>query len=162
MTGNPSLATIELFCEHRKRQKISKGLLGNSTRFRSLKLIREGSRLLGVDTISKALAVLGIDAFKGWHHLVSFAVQFRTTEEMYDVTIPIHDSNGKIIGTAGIDFKPQPDQTGAQVTERSRQIAKEVEAKVKTKEKLFEPISKSLIGMVRSYVAGIRACWLIL
>lgn len=62
-------------------------------------------------------------------------------KQVYDVTIPIHDSNGKIIGTAGIDFKPQPDQTHAQVAERSMQIAKEVEAKVKTKEKLFEPTS---------------------
>ena len=62
-------------------------------------------------------------------------------KEVYDVTIPIHDSNGKIIGTAGLDFKPQPDQTHAQITERSIQIAKEVEAKAKTKEKLFEPTS---------------------
>jgi hypothetical protein len=40
-----------------------------------------------------------------------------------------------------MDFKPEPSQTNAQITERSLQIAKEVEAKVKTKEKLFEPIS---------------------
>jgi hypothetical protein len=62
-------------------------------------------------------------------------------KDVYDVTIPIHDSNGRVIATAGIDFKPQPDQTNAQVTERSRQIAKELEAKIKVKEKLFEPMS---------------------
>lgn len=62
-------------------------------------------------------------------------------KEVYDVTIPIHDDKGKIIATAGIDFKPEPGQTSAQITERSVQIAKEVEAKVKTKEKLFEPVS---------------------
>lgn len=62
-------------------------------------------------------------------------------KEVYDVTIPVHDANGKIIATAGIDFKPQPDQTNAQVTQRSLQLAKELESKLKTKEQLFEPIS---------------------
>jgi hypothetical protein len=62
-------------------------------------------------------------------------------KEVYDVTIPIHDNKGKIIAMAGMDFKPEPGQTNVQITERSLQIAKEVEARVKTKEKLFEPIS---------------------
>jgi hypothetical protein len=62
-------------------------------------------------------------------------------KEVYDVTIPIHDANGKIIATAGIDFKPEPNQSAAQVTERSQQIAKELESKVKSKEKLFESAS---------------------
>jgi hypothetical protein len=61
-------------------------------------------------------------------------------KEVYDVTIPIHDVEGKIIATAGIDFKPEPNQTRAQVTKRSEQIAKEIESKVKSKEKLFEPV----------------------
>lgn len=56
------------------------------------------------------------------------------------MTIPIHDVDGEIIGTAGIDFKPDPKQSDAQVTERSQQIAKEIESKVKSKEKLFEPV----------------------
>jgi iron complex outermembrane receptor protein len=51
-------------------------------------------------------------------------------KEVYDVTIPIHDAAGKIIATAGIDFKPEPNQSDAQVAERSRQIAKELESKV--------------------------------
>jgi hypothetical protein len=59
-------------------------------------------------------------------------------KEVYDVTIPIHDANGKIIATAGIDFKPAPNQSEAQVTVRSQQIAKELESKVKSKEKLFD------------------------
>ncbi len=62
-------------------------------------------------------------------------------KEVYDVTIPIHDANGKIIATAGIDFKPEPNQSDTQVTERSQQIAKELESKVKSKEKLFESAS---------------------
>ena len=60
---------------------------------------------------------------------------------VYDVTIPIHDANGKIIATAGIDFKPAPNQSEAQAAERSQQIAKELESKVKSKEKLFESAS---------------------
>ena len=62
-------------------------------------------------------------------------------KEVYDVTIPIHDKNGKIIATAGIDFKPEPNQSDARVTGRSQQIAKEIESKVKSKEKLFEPVA---------------------
>ena len=62
-------------------------------------------------------------------------------KEVYDVTIPIHDEEGKIIATAGIDFKPEPNQSDAQVTERSQQIAKELESKVKFKAKLFEPVA---------------------
>ena len=62
-------------------------------------------------------------------------------KEVYDVTIPIHDATGKIIATAGIDFKPEPGQTDAQVVQRSVQIAKELESKFKTKRQLFEPIS---------------------
>ncbi len=61
-------------------------------------------------------------------------------KEVYDVTIPIHDNKGKIIATAGMDFKPEPGQTAAQITERSLQIAKEIEARIKTKESLFEPV----------------------
>jgi len=62
-------------------------------------------------------------------------------KEVYDVTIPIHDADGKIIATAGIDFKPEPNQSDAQVTERSQQIAKELESKVKSKARLFEPVA---------------------
>jgi iron complex outermembrane receptor protein len=61
--------------------------------------------------------------------------------EVYDVTISIHDANGKIIATAGIDFKSEPNQSEAQVTERSQRIAKDLESKVKSKEKLFESAS---------------------
>ena len=61
-------------------------------------------------------------------------------QEVYDVTISIHDADGKVIATAGIDFKPWPDQAEAWVTDRSEQIAKELESKVKSKEKLFEPV----------------------
>jgi hypothetical protein len=62
-------------------------------------------------------------------------------KQVYDVTIPLHDASGKIIGTAGIEFKPEPNQSDVQVTKRSEQIAKEMESKVSSKGELFVPVS---------------------
>jgi len=62
-------------------------------------------------------------------------------KEVYDVTIPIHDSTGKVIATAGLDFKPEPNQTNDRITQRSLQIAGELDAKLPSKNKLFEPVS---------------------
>lgn len=59
-------------------------------------------------------------------------------KEVYDVTVPIHDSAGKIIATAGIDFKPKPGQQQSEIEQGAQQIAQELEAKIKTKAKLFE------------------------
>jgi hypothetical protein len=61
-------------------------------------------------------------------------------QEFFDVNIPIHDANGKIIAVVGVDFKPDPTQTAAQATKGAQQIAKEIEAKVSSKEKLYEPV----------------------
>jgi len=58
--------------------------------------------------------------------------------EVYDVTVPIHDVDGRIIATAGLDFKPEPGQNATQVRERSQKIAREVESKIKSKEMLFQ------------------------
>jgi len=62
-------------------------------------------------------------------------------KEFFDVNVPIHDANGKILAIVGVDFKPDPKQTAAQATEAAEQIAKEIEAKVPSKEKLYEPVS---------------------
>ena len=62
-------------------------------------------------------------------------------QEFFDVNVPIHDANGKMMAVVGVDFKPDPKQTAAQATERAQQIAKEIEAKVSSKEKLYEPVS---------------------
>ena len=61
-------------------------------------------------------------------------------KEFFDVNVPIHDANGKILAIVGVDFKPDPKQTAAQATEAAQQIAKEIEAKVPSREKLFEPV----------------------
>ena len=67
----------------------------------------------------------------------------KTTEheqEFFYVIVPIHDTNGKIIAVVGVDFKPDPKQTATQATKGAEQIAKEIEAKVSSKEKLYEPV----------------------
>ena len=61
--------------------------------------------------------------------------------KFYDVNIPIHDTSGKVVAVVGIDFKPDPKQTAAQASAQAEKIAKEIEAKVPTREKLFEPMS---------------------
>ena len=66
-----------------------------------------------------------------------------TTEhgkKFFDVNVPLHDANGKAMAIVGVDFKPDPKQTAAQATERAEQIAKEIEAKVSSREKLYEPV----------------------
>ena len=62
-------------------------------------------------------------------------------QEFFDVNVPIHDANGKVMAIVGVDFKPDPKQTAAQATEGAQKIAKEIEAKVPSKEKLYEPVS---------------------
>jgi hypothetical protein len=61
-------------------------------------------------------------------------------QAFFDVNIPIHDANGKVLAIVGIDFKPDPKLTAAQASERALQIAKEIEAKVPSRDKLYEPV----------------------
>lgn len=56
----------------------------------------------------------------------------------FDVSLPLHDSTGKIIGAVGIGFKSAPGQTEASVTEQAQKIAAEMEAQIPSKAKLFE------------------------
>ena len=58
-------------------------------------------------------------------------------QEVYDVTMPIHDAARKIISTAGIDFKPKSGQQQSEIEQGARQIAQELAAKIKSKDKLF-------------------------
>lgn len=60
---------------------------------------------------------------------------------VYDVTMPIHDLAGKVIATVGVDFRPATGQHRPKVVASARQIAKELEARISSKEKLFEPAS---------------------
>jgi hypothetical protein len=56
----------------------------------------------------------------------------------FDVTLPLHDSTGKMIGSAGFGFKATPGQTEASVTEQAQKVAAEMEAQIPSKAKLFE------------------------
>lgn len=55
----------------------------------------------------------------------------------FDVSLPLHDSTGKIIGTVGIGFKPSAGQTEASVTQQAQKIASEMEAQIPSKAKLL-------------------------
>jgi hypothetical protein len=57
----------------------------------------------------------------------------------FDVTLPLHDSLGKVMGTAGMDFKPEPGQKKSDVVNKAKQIASELEKRLTSKEQLFEP-----------------------
>jgi sensor histidine kinase regulating citrate/malate metabolism len=56
----------------------------------------------------------------------------------FDVSLPLHDSTGEIIGAVGVGFKSAPGQTEASVTEQARKIAAEMEAQIPSKAKLLE------------------------
>jgi len=56
----------------------------------------------------------------------------------FDVSLPLHDSTGKIIGTVGVGFKSVSGQTKASVTEQALKIAAEMEPRIPSKAKLFE------------------------
>jgi hypothetical protein len=56
----------------------------------------------------------------------------------FDVSLPLHDSTGLIIGAVGVGFKSVPGQTEASVTEQAQKIAAEMEAQIPSKAKLFE------------------------
>jgi hypothetical protein len=58
-------------------------------------------------------------------------------KEIFAVTLPIHDHSGNIIGTAGIDFQRNSESELVKITERAKQIGVELEAKLKSKAKMF-------------------------
>ena len=57
----------------------------------------------------------------------------------FDVTVPIHDAAGKIIATAGMDFKAGHGQTKKTVGRQAKQIASELEKRFTSRSQLFEP-----------------------
>ena len=59
----------------------------------------------------------------------------------YDVTAPLRDANGKVVGTLGIDFKLQPGQTDASILQRTGELLKELERQIPSKAFLFQPVS---------------------
>ena len=58
----------------------------------------------------------------------------------YDVTAPLHDAHGKLVGTIGIDFKLRSDQTNASILKRTGELLKELEQQIPSKEFLLQPV----------------------
>ena len=56
----------------------------------------------------------------------------------FDVSVPLHDSAGKMIGSLGIGFKQAAGLTEASVTAQAQKIAAELEPQIASKAKLFE------------------------
>ena len=59
----------------------------------------------------------------------------------FDVTAPLHDASGKLIGTIGIDFKPQLRQSKADILKLTAVLLKEVERQIPSKAFLFQSVS---------------------
>ena len=56
----------------------------------------------------------------------------------FDVSVPLRDSKGNVVAVVGMDIKPVPGQTKAQVLKLARHIAEEMQSQVPEKGKLFE------------------------
>lgn len=57
----------------------------------------------------------------------------------YDVSVPLRDAHGRLIGSLGVGFKPQAGQTQAQVTSAAEKISKEMSSKISSKAELSRP-----------------------
>lgn len=60
-------------------------------------------------------------------------------EEGFDITVPLHDATGKLIGTVGMDFKAGPGQQQSKLVELAQEVVRELEARISSQAKLFEP-----------------------
>lgn len=58
-------------------------------------------------------------------------------KEVYDITLPLHDASGNVMGTIGMDFKPAPGQEQSQIVEQASQIVREFEKRIPSRAKLF-------------------------
>ncbi len=57
----------------------------------------------------------------------------------YDVSVPLHDAAGRIVGVLGVGFKAAAGQTEASVTAQAEKIEHEIAAKIHAKADLFVP-----------------------
>ncbi len=56
----------------------------------------------------------------------------------FDVTLPLHDTSGQIIGAIGMNLRPKSGEPQSSVVERAKTIAEEFEARIPAKARLFE------------------------
>ena len=57
--------------------------------------------------------------------------------ENFDVTLPLHDAAGKIIGAIGLTLKPAAGEQEGNATRRARAIANELERRIPSRDRLF-------------------------
>jgi len=57
--------------------------------------------------------------------------------ENFDVTLPLHDATGKVIGAIGLTLRPDVGEQEGDATRRARAIASELENQVPSKDSLF-------------------------
>ncbi len=57
--------------------------------------------------------------------------------ENFDVTLPLHDARGKIIGAIGLTLKPASGEQQGDATRHARAIARELEKRIPSRESLF-------------------------
>jgi hypothetical protein len=60
----------------------------------------------------------------------------------FAVTMPLHDATGKIIGTAGMDFKAETGLQKSTVIEHAKAIVRELESQIPSPSKLLEPVTE--------------------
>jgi hypothetical protein len=59
----------------------------------------------------------------------------------FDVTAPLHDTNGNVIGTLGVDFSLHAGKTRADILKRTTELLREIEQQIPSKAFLFQPVS---------------------
>src|SRR5579864_2698204 len=57
----------------------------------------------------------------------------------YDISLPLHDATGMAIGAVGIEFKLEAGQTAANMIEKAKRIAGEMEKQIPSKAALSKP-----------------------
>lgn len=58
----------------------------------------------------------------------------------FDVTLPLRDTTGKIVGALGMDFPPRAGQRSPEVVEQAEKIARQLAPQIASGAKLFEPV----------------------
>ncbi len=61
-------------------------------------------------------------------------------EANFDVTLPLRDASGKIIGAIGLTFKPRGGEQESRALARAKAMAREVEKHITSEATLFEPV----------------------
>jgi len=54
-----------------------------------------------------------------------------------DISLPLHDASGHLVGSAGIEIKPKPGESRAAVVAKAKTIAHEMEKQIPSKARLL-------------------------